>query len=64
MEDLEFIKGFTKISVPKICKKVKVDKGNLHKGTCNKEKIKEVRKNIENEIAKLYLLDGENCGEE
>lgn len=64
MEDLEFIKNFTKISIPKICKEIKVDKSNLRKGKCSKEKIVKVRKHIEKEIANLYIMECETYDKE
>lgn len=54
-EDLEFIKKFSKISVTNICKKKKVNRGNLLNGLSTKENSKKVRKGIESEVAKLYL---------
>ena len=54
-EDLEFIKAFSKISVTDICKKKKVNRGNLLNGLSTKENSKKVRKGIESEVAKLYL---------
>lgn len=62
MEDLEFIKGFSKITISNACKKVRVDNSNLRTGRCSKEKIKEVRRYLESEIAKLYLLESEKNG--
>lgn len=54
-EDLEFIKAFSKISVTDICKKKKVNRGNLLNGLSTKANSKKVRKGIESEVAKLYL---------
>lgn len=54
-EDLEFIKAFSKISVTNICKKKKVNRGNLLNGLSTKENSKKIRKGIESEVAKLYL---------
>lgn len=55
MDDLEYIKNFSKISVKDVCEKKKVDRSNVINGRTTKENIKKVRKGIENEIAKLYL---------
>lgn len=55
MEDLEYIKKFIKISVPSICKKLKIDKSNLYTGKTTNLNIKKVRQEIESEIAKLYI---------
>lgn len=62
MNDLEYIKKFNKIQLTKICKNAKVNRGNLYSGRTKKENIAKVRKTIESEIAKLYILDGDNNG--
>ena len=59
MEDLEYIKKFIKISVPSICKKLKIDKSNLYTGKTTNINIKKVRQEIESEIAKLYIKGDE-----
>lgn len=60
-EDLEYIKNFSKISIKSICEKENINRANLLMGTCkdNKAKSKKVRKHIESEIAKLYLIENE-----
>lgn len=62
MNDLEYIKKFNQIQITKICKNAKVNRGNLYSGRTKKENIAKVRKTIESEIAKLYLMDGDNNG--
>lgn len=62
MNDLEYIKKFNQIKLTKICKNAKVNRGNLYSGRTKKENIEKVRKTIESEIAKLYILDGDNNG--
>lgn len=57
MEDLEFIKKFTKITIKNVCSKVKVDRYNLVKNKTTKKNIKLVREEIENQIARLYIKD-------
>lgn len=57
MEDLEYIKKFSKISIKSVCDKAKVDKANLYSGRTSKNNIKKVRKYIESNIAELYLLN-------
>ena len=59
MEDLEYIKKFSKITVKSVCDKTSVDKSNLFSGRTSKENIKKVREQIESEVAKLYLKKGE-----
>jgi len=62
MNDLEYIKKFNQIQLTKICKNVKVNRGNLYSGRTKKENIEKVRRTIESEIAKLYILEGDNNG--
>lgn len=62
MNDLEYIKKFNQIQLTKICKNTKVNRGNLYSGRTKKENIEKVRRTIESEIAKLYILDGDNNG--
>lgn len=57
MEDLKFLKKFSKISVSKACEKTGIKISNLSTGKAKKEKIKEVREEIESEIAKLYIKE-------
>lgn len=57
MEDLDYIKKFSKISITSVCDKAKVDKANLYAGRTSKKNIKKVRKYIESNIAELYLLN-------
>ena len=59
MEDLDYIKKFSKISIKSVCDKAKVDKANLYAGKTSKKNIKKVRKYIESNIAELYLLSNE-----
>jgi len=61
MDDLEYIKKFSKINITKACKKVKVNRGNLLNNKTSKENIKKVRQELENQVAKLYIKkEGEN----
>ena len=57
MEDLDYIKKFSKISIKSVCDKANVDKANLYSGRTSKKNIKKVRKYIESNIAELYLLN-------
>lgn len=56
-EDLEYIKKFSSISVTEVCKKLGVDRSNLLNGRTSKKKMKLVRKGVESEFAKLYLME-------
>lgn len=62
--DLEFIKGFSKISVKDICDKKKVNRSNLLAGRSTKDNSKKVKKGIEAEIYKLYIKSLKESGEE
>lgn len=57
-EDLKYIKNFSKITITNACKRANVDRSNLLNGRIkDSEKIKLVRKYIEEEYAKLYILN-------
>lgn len=63
MNDLEYIKRFSKITIRGICDKKKIQRTNLIQAKGNYQKnAKIVREEIESEIAKLYLKneDGKN----
>lgn len=57
MDDLEFIKKFSKVNITKACKKAKVDRINLYNGKVKPEKVKKVKRILESEIAKLYIIE-------
>ena len=59
MEDLDYIKNFSKITMKSVFEKAKVDKSNVFNGKASKKKINKVRKQIESDIAKLYLMEDE-----
>lgn len=54
MDDLDWIKGFSKITISGVCKELKIDRGNVLNGKASAEKIAAVRKLIENKFDKLY----------
>lgn len=60
MDNLEYIKKFSKIAISKLCKKNNIDHANLITGRCAEEKEKIIREDIESEIAKLYLKEDQN----
>lgn len=62
IEDVNFINNFSKIKLSEICRNLKVDRTNIFYGRCSDKKIHEVRKQIEHEIAMLYILDGVENG--
>ena len=57
MNDKDFIKNFSKITLTGICKKLKVNRGNVIAGTTKKQNLKKVREEIESEVAKLYIKE-------
>ena len=60
-EDLEYIKKFSSISITDVCKKLGVNRANLLNVRTTKKNMKLVRKGLESEVAKLYLMeDGKN----
>lgn len=60
MEDLKYIKKFSKISISGICEKNKINRSNLLNNKSTKKNAKIVREEIESEIAKLYLKEDDN----
>lgn len=58
MEDLEFINKFSKIKVASICQKLKINRSNVYNGRTTNENLKKVRREIESEFAKLYIIEG------
>ena len=56
-EDLEYIKKFSSISITDVCKKLGVNRANLLNGRTTKKNMKLVRKGLESEVAKLYLME-------
>lgn len=56
-EDLEYIKKFSSISITNVCKKLGVDRSNLLHGKASKKNMKLIRKGLESEVAKLYLME-------
>lgn len=57
MDDLTYIKKFSKITITDVCKKAKVNKSNLFNGKASKKNVKKVKKQIESDVARLYLVD-------
>ena len=55
MDDLEYIKTFSKINITRACKKLKINRSNLLNNKTTKENISKVRKELESEVAKLYI---------
>lgn len=57
MDDLEFIQKFSKIKVGNICGKLNISRSNVYNGRTSKENLKKIRKTIESEFAKLYVME-------
>lgn len=62
MNDLDFIKNFSKISIKKVCEKNNINRANLLNNKTTKKNIKTVREEIESEVAKLYIKSGDKNG--
>lgn len=60
MEDLEYIKKFSKITIKGICEKKKINRENLLTNRSSKKNAKIVREEIESEVAKLYIKGDED----
>lgn len=59
-DDLEYIKKFSQITINEACKKAKADPSNVWSGKASKKKIKQVKKVLESEVAKLYIIEDNN----
>lgn len=60
MDDLDYIKKFSKISITKICEKKGINRGNLLNNKTTRKNKRVVREEIESEIAKLYIKGEED----
>ena len=58
MEDLEFIRGFTKISLPKICKELKIDVSNVISKKIDRQ-IKNAEINITETTNQIASMDNQ-----
>lgn len=63
-EYLDYIKKFSKISITMACEKAGVNRSNLLNGKASKEKTMKVKKVLESELAKLYLMKEDETNEE
>lgn len=55
IEDFKFIKGFSNITITNIANKLNISRQAISSGETTDENLRKVRKEIEKEIAKLYL---------
>ena len=53
-ELLEFIRGFAKITIKKVCQKAKVNYSNLYKGEVSRDNLEKIKNLLEEEIDNLY----------
>lgn len=59
MKSKEYVKKFTNIKVTKICKKLNIKMPNVSAGTTTDENYDKIKEEIENQIAKLYIKEGD-----
>lgn len=57
-EDVKFVLRFNKIRLSKICEKLNISRTSINSGNSTIENFHKVRKEIESELAKLYLKEG------
>ena len=57
MEDIQYIKEFSKITIKKICEDNKVTPSNLWSNRLSKKKLHAIKTSIESEVAKLYIKE-------
>lgn len=55
-EDFLYIRKFNKINTTAVCRKLKINRAYIMKGNGTDEQYKLVRKELENQMAKLYLI--------
>ena len=55
--EYKYIRGFSSISISGICKKLKINRSSLISGKTKTKNYTLVKREIEREIAKLYLGD-------
>lgn len=59
MESKEYVKKFTNIKVTKICDKLNIKISNVSAGRTSQKNYDLIKEEIESEIAKLYLKEGD-----
>ena len=59
MESKEYVKKFTNIKVTKICEKLNIKISNVSAGRTSQKNYDLIKEEIESEIAKLYLKEGD-----
>lgn len=56
-EDVKFVLKFNKIRLSKLCERLNLSRSSINAGNGRIEDYHKVRKEIENEIARLYLKE-------
>lgn len=51
--DLEYIKGFQKITLASICRDLKIDKPSVYKGSVSAESLRKIKEEIQKRIKEL-----------
>lgn len=59
MNSKEYVKKFTDIKVTKICDKLNIKISNVSAGRTSQKNYDLIKEEIESEIAKLYLKEGD-----
>ena len=59
MNSKEYVKKFTDIKVTKICDKLNIKISNVSAGRTSQKNYDLIKEEIESQIAKLYLKEGE-----
>lgn len=58
LEEIDYIKNFSKISISSICKELKIDRSNLLKGKTTKANTELVKNTLIKKLKK-YIKEGE-----
>lgn len=59
MEAKEYVKKFTEIKVTNICNRLNIKMSNVSAGRTSKKNYERIKSEIESDIAKLYIKDGD-----
>lgn len=59
MNSKDYVRKFTKIKVRKICDKLNIKMSNVSAGRTSQKNYDMIKEEIESQIAKLYLKEGE-----
>lgn len=57
MDDYEYIRKFSKITIKGVCEKTKANRSNVMSGSASKKTMNKVKKQIESEVARLYIIE-------